>query len=177
MLDPNNYIEKKNDLEAKVKLLEDIYQDREIDIYSNIVTLQNDFLNCFKQIIKSTKSKKDMMKLIYQFRYYQYIPIEKGKFIKDIEEIKEELVEVKKRIIEKAIKLGVINEISIDKKINFEILNEIFESRIIKLENMVIKIEHKKQQIEIYDEEVHEKTFTIKYKLNSKLKKKNKIFN
>ena len=75
LLNPQKFMEYKNDLIKKIKLLEFVEtRDLEKDIYRLKLDIQKAFLECFKHKVKNINAKQDMLRLIYQFRYYTLIP-------------------------------------------------------------------------------------------------------
>ena len=81
-------------------------------------------------------------------------------------------------MLEKAKKLNAIEDVTDDQRVNEEILNNIFSSKMIDLDNMVIetKVEEGKLYVEYYDEKVMETKMQIQSDKTIKLKKKTKIF-
>ena len=86
-------------------------------------------------------------------------------------------------MILKAQEFKIINKISKDEEIDFEILKNIFTTRIINLEELNIKItkEKSKYYIQLFDENIIEETIENenieKEALEIKLNKKIKLFN
>ena len=83
--------------------------------------------------------------------------------IRDLDELKEIIDIVGIKIIEKAIELKVIQRISDDKKTNYEILKNIFNVRIIRLEDAYLKLikEKDKYFVQIFDENIIEEKVQI----------------
>ena len=81
-------------------------------------------------------------------------------------------------MLEKAKKLNAIEDVTDDQRVNEEILNNIFSSKMIDLDNMVIetKVEEGKLYVEYYDEKVMETKMQIQSDKTIKLKKKTKKF-
>lgn len=74
--------------------------------------------------------------------------------------------------------MDVIEDVTDDEKVNSEILNDIFDSKMIDLDHMVveIKIQDRKIVVEYYDEKVLETTIQLESDKTVKLKKKVKLF-
>ena len=100
--------------------------------------------------------------------------------IKDVKEIKKEIKEVSKMIINKAIEYKTIEKISDNKETNYEILKNIFNVRIIKLEDAYLKITKEKEKyfLQIFDENIFEEKIQIQKPedLEIKLNKKRPIW-
>ena len=86
--------------------------------------------------------------------------------------------EARKSLLEKAKKLNVLEEVTEDEEINEQILNNIFDSKMIDLDHMVIetKVKDGKLYIEYYDEKVLETTVELQCDRTVRLKKKVKLF-
>ena len=133
----------------------------------------NTFLECFKQEIK--QSNKDiLLNLIYKFRYYMLIPFNTQNSIKDVPELKEEIIEIEKEFM----KIGKREKI-ISKEVPFEVWTHIFETRIIDLEELYYKIftEYDKKYFQLFDDNISEEKFIINNIEKNKINKKIKIFN
>ena len=100
--------------------------------------------------------------------------------------MKNEIDRISRKVITKACKMGIIKILSMDIKENFEIINDILNTKIIKLDDIKFKvIEYPEDKnivvFNIYDNEVLEKqiaydTFNNK-KIEIKLKRMMKLFN
>ena len=129
------------------------------------------------------KGKKEVLELLYEFRYYNLIPITRSQLLKDNEELKEDIDNMREFLITKAIDERLINSVNSNNYINDEILKNIFSLRIITLENVEVNIQHIQEGIRVnyLDGDVEETSKDIaipenigKYKV--KEKKKIKIF-
>ena len=83
-----------------------------------------------------------------------------------------------KRLLENASKLNVIEQVTEDMRVNEEILSNIFDSKMIDLDHMVIetKVVDGKLYVEYYDEKVLENTVEIQSDKTVRLKKKTSLF-
>ena len=183
-IEPNEFISIKNEVEEKVNFLNDIEieENTKSNEKKHLINLQKTFIKCFELKIKNANSKKDIINLIYELRYYMLLPINQKESIKDLDEIKDELIQAQKKLIEKACENKILIKTSDDPDLNFNILSKIFKQKIIKLESIVIVLKYNKDilSVEIYDGNIHENTEQIKIKekteLVVKLNKKIKIF-
>ena len=121
--------------------------------------------------------------MLYEFRYYNLIPITSEELLKDNEELKEDLENMRMFLIDKAMDEKIINPVNSNKYINDEILKNIFSLRIINLENAEVNVQKIPEGIRAnyLDGDVEEASKDIiisrdigKYKI--KEKKKIKIF-
>lgn len=154
---PKSYIKEKEILNENLKILK-VLEDKK-DIYYYMLELQKKFIEGMQEKIQKVKTRSDIMKLIYMFRYYIFLPY-KDKQIKDIEEIKENLRKTQEMLYDTACEMNVLNRISINSKINNEVIGKILDTNIIELENieLLFKAENYQITLRIFDEENIEKT-------------------
>ena len=176
LTNPKNFLMYKEKVMKKNEILSllDIENINE-ELEKSIEKMQEYYLKCFEIKIESSKTKEEIIKLIYEYRYYNLIPKNKKIDSKNI----------LMKLIEKGIELKVIVEISKNKEINYNILEKIFETRIIKLENIEIKVvkENENLFIQIFDEKMFEEKIKVlegikikKEDLLIKINKKTKVF-
>ncbi len=187
LLNPQKFVAYKKELETKDKYLKLLdVEDFNKAIEDSILTIQKIFLLCYQNKVKKAETKQELIKLIYEFRYYCLLPFNQEKLIYDMEEIKEEVSEVQKLLISKAHEHKMIETFSKDKEIDFQILKNIFYIRVINLEDLYIKFIKEKEQyyVQLFDENVFEEKVEIKgidefdkKDLHFKFNKKIKIFN
>ena len=185
LLKPKNFLLKKEELknEYNILCLADI-KDEEKELKERLLDLQLLFLECFKIKIKRNNSKAELIKLIYQFRYYSLLPYEVNRNICEVNEILEKIKEVEKLLIKKIIENKVVISFSQNENINYEIVKNIFKVRIIYLEDLSIKIMKEKEGffIQLFDDKAFEKKINLdienldKKMLKIRLNKKVKIF-
>lgn len=141
-----------------------------------IEELKDIFLQCLKKRIENVSKKEDIEKLIYELRYFELLP--------DKEKSKECKVEqVEAMLIKKACEMKILTKFSEDEELNKNILKNIFDSRIIILQNIVISLKYEESilWIEMNDVNILDRTVQLKIVQKSellvKLKKKIKIWN
>ena len=137
-----------------------------------IIEFLENFLKGFKVLIQEEQDEERLIQLIYQFRYFMLLPYNLEKRVKDVKCLQKSILEVEKKLVEKAIKKKVIANVP------FEIMRHLFETRIIILEDLYYKITTKSEKyyVQIFDENISEEKFEIKSIENTKLNKKIKIF-
>ena len=182
LLKPQNFIKYKKELEVKedyLKILNASNKQEELDDLK--IEFQKLFLEMIKINIKRAETKQEIEKIIYDFRYYLLLPYDFERTMNDIDELRKKIEEVGKSIINKAIEFKIIQNISFDENVNYEILKNIFTVRIIKLEDSYLKITKEKEKyfLQIFDENVFEEKVEISKpeKLDIKPNKKIKIWN
>ena len=173
---PKEYVEQKSKLEEETRFLESI----QIDIYRNdIVEICKEFLENVKNIIKgiNEENKNKLITWIYKIRYYRYIPISETESVKDLQELNDLFEEVIKLIIKKLQKFKIWDTFSEDEELNYKILKEIFNTKIIYLQsiNIQCRLENKVLIVEYYDDTVIDSSLEVHID-SVKIKKKFKLF-
>lgn len=160
LLNPQNFVKYKKDLEQKqkyLKLLDTQNIDGEIEKLK--LEMQKIFMQCMKIKIEKAQTKQEMQKLVYEYRYYLMLPYNKeGKSIYEIKDLEKEQEELTKTILEKAHKTKVIQKFSKQEEADYKLMKNIFTTRAIKLEEIYIKLTKEKDEyfIHIYDENSYE---------------------
>ena len=141
------------------------------------------FLKGYKILAERLSGKKEVLELLYEFRYYNLIPISKEELLKDNDELKADIESVQEFLIQKAMNEKLINSVNANEYINKEILKSIFSLKIIKLENAQVSIKATQTGVRAnyLDGDVEEKLKDIPItnsigKFKIKEKKKIKIF-
>lgn len=168
MLEPKNYLERIKKIEEQIELMESARtkQVTKEKIQQEQVKLQKLFLESFKKKLANTVTKKEMLELVYSYRYYLWLPMQTKtgvKRIKDVPELQEEVMEVAKKVITKACKLKVLLIINQDIQYNFEMMMKIIDTKIIHLEDIYVIFSKTETEIhmEIYDSEILDRTEAI----------------
>lgn len=178
LINPQNFVKYKKEIEDKynfLKILDSEDIEKELNKYK--IKFQKIFLDLLKSNINKSETKQEIIKIIYDFRYYLLLPYDYEKSIKDIESLEKQIDDIGRFLLEKAIELKAIQEISEDKENNYEILKNIFNVRIIKLEDAYLKITKEKGKyfVQIFDENVFEEKIQISKPKNLKIKLNKKI--
>ena len=177
-MEPLNFVNLKEKIEKNLKIIKELdLQNYSEKIYNTKVKeLIETVYQALKIKIYNITEKQDIVKLIYQIRYYSMIYINKQKQVKDICNIDE----IQRLIITKACKQKIITIISKNIKENYNLIRNILQTDIIELEKMSFKFMKNEDKIilEIFDEENKYKTLEFDHieELNIKLNKKVKIF-
>lgn len=178
LINPKKYIKHKKKLEEKYKYLKIVNEkDREEQIDEFKIQIQKIFLNCLKSKIESANNKQQIIDLIYQYRYYLMIPYNYDILIYQDERLTKYIKEITEQILDKAIQLRIIEKISKDKDTNYNILKNIFNVKVISLEDVFIKIvkEKNKYFLQILDESITEEKFEIQKPKDLIIKQNKKI--
>lgn len=173
---PKEFVEQKSKLEEEVKFLNDIL---EINKDATLIELATEFLEQVKSIILkiNEEHKEKLISWIYKIRYYRYIPIDNNLYMKNVEALNQKLEDIIKIIIKKAQELKVWDNFSEDNALTYTILKEIFDTKMISLQNLNIQCSYQNKvlTVEYYDDTIIESTIKIDVD-NVKIKKKIKLF-
>ena len=186
LLNPKKFIEEKTRLKKIQELLQIAEVENKNKEKSKILEdLQKIFLQCFLVFINTAETKEEIVNLIYTFRYYNLLPFNEEIDIYQNKALEKQLKTAEEELLKKAIDYKIIATVSQDIEDNAKLLQYIFKTKIISIEDIYITIakEKDKYYVEIseYNEHTYEEKFEIdnfkKEKLNIKLNKKVKILN
>ena len=171
LLNPSNFMKEKNKLIEQKEHFQQFEQSQE-QVEKLLLQFIEKFLKYFDVIIKNTKDEDEILRLIYQFRYFMLLPFNNNQKIKDVEKLQKRILETEKKLVQKAIQKKVIVDVP------FEIMRHLLESRIIVLEDLYYKITKnlEKYYVQIFDENISEEKFEIAPEEKTKINKKIKIF-
>lgn len=181
LIDPREFVDMKKQIEMKNEFFNilELSEDKKEPIGQSILELQKQFLKCFKEKINKCILKKDMIDLIYEYRYYRFLKYKKDKAIREDRRLNKQNQEIVDAIIEKSEELKVLEKVSNNKEYNKLVIEEIFNIKAITLENVYIyaSFEDGKMTIKYYDGNVLETKKDFAFGENDiKVKKKIKLF-
>lgn len=186
LLNPKKFVEEKTKLEKIQSILEVVKLKNPIKERENLLEeFQKIFLQCFLVFINNAQNKEDIVDLMYIFRYYNLLPFNEEIDIYQNKALLNDLQRVKETLLKKAIEHKIIFTPSENIEENLKLLQFIFQSKIISLEEIYITIKKEKDKyyVELSEnnENSYEEKFEInienKQKLNVKFNKKNKLLN
>lgn len=186
LLNPKRFIEEKTKLEKAQELLQIVeIEDKIKEKNKTLEQLQKIFLQCFFVFINTAETKEEIINLIYIFRYYNLLPFNEKMDIYENKILQKQLKKVEEELLNKAIDYKVVTALSQDIEQNTNLLQFIFQTRIISLEDIYIEVikEKDKYYVEFSEnnENSYEEKFVIKNikkeMLSIKLNKKVKILN
>ena len=185
LMKPEKYMEKRKSIDNELKyykLLET--ENVEKEIMKKIILLQKYILTIIEIKIDKAKDKEELIEILYELRYYNLIPIQEGKRVIELDSLVIDIENVEKKAINKAINLKVMNQISKEESLNFYILQNIFNLKIIKLEDISLKLLKEKENyfIQFFDGETIDEKRKIEKRINKKdlktrINKKMRVFN
>lgn len=182
IIEPKEYVHRKNQIKEEIAFLEamEIEENKELKAIDEVIKVQRSFLICMKLRIQRVQTKKEIMNLIYIFRYYQCIIYEEGRQVGALVGLQEMLESTKRDLLKKAYELKVMVELEIGYQLELEFFDLLLHCAIINLENIYTKwIVHKDSlQVEIYDDTILEEEYhfkilskdSVKMKTNKKIK-------
>ncbi len=184
LMNPDNYrySRKKLENEYHYLMLADV-ENLDESILDNIIGLQTLILEAMNIKAEKITTKNDLMKLVYEFRYFYLLPVDDSLCVGKIRKLSKNINIVVKTILDKAYELKVLDEWLVDEQKNGEIFKIMLSLHIISLKDIYFKIfkENEEYYIQFYDENVVDEKFKInmeikKEDLKIKLNKKIKLF-
>lgn len=165
ILKPQNFVKYKKELEEKervLKILETNNIQKSIDNLK--LKLQKIFLKCFEIKIDKAKDKQELIKLIYEFRYYLLLPYNYENAVYQEKELQKIIEDLLKKILNKSHKYKVIQKFSNREEVDYELLKKIFVSKSINLEEIEIRLTKEKEGffVQVFDGKSLEENYKMK---------------
>ena len=185
-MNSKNFLQMQKDLKHEIKYLEIVDTEKyEKKVLEKIILLQRRILQAIEVKIEKAANKEEIMRVLYELRYFNLIPISESKNIEKVAKLKKMLKETKQKAISKSCKLKVINEVCKDKQLNEEVLEYIFSLNIIRIEDINIKIVKDKENrtyLQFYDDNIEDERFELDFELKkedlkTRFNKKMKVVN
>ena len=183
IVEPKQYLDKKEELKNDINVFDkiDFIENKKINVEKIIIEFQQIFLKCFKNKINNVQSKKEIVNLIYNFRYYYLLKYKKNSNISECSVLENNLMETFNKLIEKAEELKSIEKFADDNYSNLQILKSVFTNEIINLENIIIQISEYDDENDLYNVQYFDGVMLVKeekIKLNNVfyIKRKMRLF-
>ncbi len=176
LLEPKGFVKRKDEVTKKLDFLNSLeFEEEQSKTICELCTL---FLESFRIKIMKSAIRQDVVKYIYELRYFRFLKIDKNTSLKEIPELSDEFEKTIGVLYEKARALNAIEDVTKDEEANYEIIKKIFDSKMIDLNNMIIetKVEEGKLFIEYYDTNILENKIQLYSDKTIKLNKKTKLF-
>lgn len=175
---PSVFVEKKESLKETIEILVD---GQNINLQNNLlVDLQKEILKIFSERINKIETKKEIYDMIYKLRYYKEIYINNDEKIKNLKALNSNIKKVERNLLTIACNFKVLNILSNSVEQNYKIMEEIFDTNMIDLEDIVLEFKKRNNQIvlNIYEDEIlnHSIEYDEIEDLNVKYNKKFKLF-
>lgn len=165
LMNPKNYLKKYNDMKNECdRLYLSSIENIDDKIFEDIISLQKDILRCIKIKANDAKDKAELMKVIYEMRYFNLIYVNKEKNISQIEELTRLNLITKKEILKNAYRLKLMEPICKDEKANIQIFSNACLLKIISLEDVQLKLykNGKNIYVQFFDKDLMDEKFRIK---------------
>jgi len=143
VVNPKNFMKKMQKLEYEIKF----YEGK-----TDISKLSKIFLQELEDKISRARSRREILNLLYEIRYLNFLP-----------KCKLKLEDLKEKIIPKAIKAEIIAPVANNNLLDYRILKGIFDSQVVSLDKLMIKLSSSENKIhvEIYDEEMLDSSYDV----------------
>jgi hypothetical protein len=185
LLNPKQFLQYYDNYKKMLKTCESINENktRKIDVQSKILKLQKIFMNCLEIKIENTDNKKELFNILTELRYYGNIPLNRSKNIITDKRLSKSFNKVSEKLIQKMLENKVIDIGFKSEKLNYNIMKFIFQTKIMKLDNIILKInfiDENKIEVQYFDGKImeHKEIFDIPFdeELLNKKNKKIKLF-
>ena len=183
-MNSKNFLQRQRILKQQIKYLElaDL-KDYKKEALEKIILLQKRVLQAISIRIGKAKNKEQIIKIIYEIRYFNMIPLDNARIMMQIPKLKKLIEEVEEKTSVKAYELKAKNEMCRNSNLNKQILQRVFSLKIIRLEDVYIKFIIEKDGIfvQFYDDDITDEKLRLDFDwkkegLKIKLNKKIKIF-
>lgn len=182
LIDPKKYVVRKTKVENDYNFFKDLKIDG-VD-GAKLINLCKYVLKSFKIRVEEAQTREELLKLVYEIRYFRFIHLDEDKTLKEIKNLSISFYKVMIKLIKKLIDFKWADTICTIPKANLRAIIRLFDSKIIDLDNLIVETEYINNEIKVkyYDANVLENEFIIELKENIdikklKLKKKIKVFN
>ena len=159
--------------------VEDLYDE----LFSDIILLQKEIIRILMMKIDNASEKSELLKVMYEIRYFYLLPVINNQRIKDVSKLKRLINMLNKKFFDKAYELKLINKICKQEEDSIDILKNIFLLQIISLEDAELKIAKNDDgyYVQFYEENIEDEAFKIESNLDKKdfkvrINKKIKVF-
>lgn len=186
LINPTVYKKNLEGLKIDVELLKSFSSRRnsKASIYDSVNIFERCVISSFNQKIDSIELKKDFIDMVYELRYYNYLPVKNDKKIKDIKNLEVGIRNVQTKLISRLTSEKMIETFSNDEDNNYQILKYIFSTKTTNISKLYIRLKNRDDKlcVEYYDENELERETDINFSSDSveelfkKTNKKIKIF-
>lgn len=155
LLSPKEFLKTQEENQKKLNLYNSVKEEQnKISLTTKLINFELLFLECMETKIEKTNNRKDLFNIVLQLRYFTNLPYKKDKKIISNEKVNNKFEEVIRKLINKIIGMKCIDTGFKLEELNYKILKYIFKTKMIKLDNLVIKISFKTKdeiQVEYFD--------------------------
>ena len=111
LMKPKKFLETKKNIDKMFEYYDNVV---DADYKKEIVNLQKNIIKCMLEQVKNAKEKSKIVELIYKYRYYSLLPLEKNKILIQDDELRKTLRKLGQSICDKAEESKVIIKITTD---------------------------------------------------------------
>lgn len=155
LINPLNFERKINDVQQELQKYKElkINSNLNADIDKHLIEFQKIFFEGVSNKIKNASTKKELISLIYEIRYYNHLTYKNGVDLRFDRRLVEDWEDIIIQLVEKLLDADVIDVMAEDGKLNYDIVKYIFLNKIIKIENINVKMTkyNNKIEVEYYD--------------------------
>ena len=158
MMNPFEYVNEKKNIQNEVDKLNEIkLVCNKKEIAKALVNLQKDVIACFHKKIETSTIKKQLIGLVYEMRYYNFLPLG-GKKLKAYTALKDDIEKIQIQLVNKLKKSRVVDIFSDYARINNFITKYIFDTRMVNINKISFRYNFNKTGIgiEYFDEGIME---------------------
>ncbi len=177
VLEPKEFIKEKEKRRKEALFLKHLDLEKPNKIKNLIVKFCKLVLKKAEREIELLEDRDDIVDWIYRLRYYCFLPIDDKKKLNDMEELNSSFESIIKLIIKKAQQNKIWENFSEDQELTYQVLKEIFNSKMIDLEkaNIACRYEDGTLYLQYYDANMLEKETKLEVS-HIKIKRKFKLF-
>lgn len=171
-LKPKNYVKDKIKIEEQLEFIKELREGKTIEFVKEFINIS---LKAINTQIDKMELKREVIDKIYILRYLKQMHVNYQIIAENI--CKKQFEKTEKKLITKGCNLKALNIFSKDIEENYKIYRNIFNNKIIDLENAYIEID-KENKVSLYDENSleREEKFAEFKELTVRYNKKTKIF-
>ncbi len=179
LIEPKQYVARKEKVSKNYEFLSMLDLEGKMDRRKTLLELCLLFLECFEIKVIKAQTKQELLDAFYELRYYRFLIFEKeGTKLGSVEKLQDSFEKMIHILVEKAQKSMVIDFVTEDKEVDFAIIRNIFDSKLIDLDQLMIetKVENGKLYVLYFDGNIPDAKVEIQSKRTVKLKKRTKLF-
>lgn len=183
-MNSKTFMQRRQNFEYELQYLKLVdIENLEKEILEKIILLQKRVLQALKIKIRHTMTREDLNKILYEIRYLKLIPISNIQTVGKVSKLSNMFMTLESHAIDRAYELRDFNEICKYRELDLNILKNVFDMDIIKLEDISLKLLKEKdgKYVQFYDDGIIDEKFKLdceleKEDLRIKFNKKIKLF-
>lgn len=157
MINPFEYIKKKEEISKDINSFEYYEKNSKIEnpFYEGFLMLQRSIISCFYKKMEVSELRKELLNIVYEIRYLNYIQVKDNMLIKDVKELEVDIRNIQKHLISKLYAIKALDVFSNDENVNYNIMKHLFLTKSINMNKLYAKLSYNNNKllIEYYDED------------------------